>query len=72
MQTKPTLKWFIIIGVIIVIIGILLSFLSVAGIMLAWIGIFLIALSIIILLYLWLTERYLPQPSMDRVSPGKY
>ena len=68
MQTKPTLKWFILIGIIMVIIGILLSFLSIAGIVLAWIGIFLIALSVIILLYLWLTEKYLPQPSMDRVT----
>ncbi len=68
MNTKPTLKWFIVIGIIMIIIGILLSFMSFSGILLIWIGIFFIALSLIILLYLWLTERYLPQPSMNRVT----
>ncbi len=68
METKPTLKWFILIGIIIVIIGTLLSFFTVIGVLIAWIGILLILFSVVILLYLWLTERYLPQPSMDRVS----
>jgi hypothetical protein len=68
MDTKPTLKWFIIIGLIIVIFGVLLSFISVLGVIIAWIGFFLIGLSVIALIYLWLTERYLPQPTMDRVS----
>ncbi|MFX1564414.1 MAG: hypothetical protein ACFFCH_00320 [Promethearchaeota archaeon] len=68
METKPTLKWFIVIGIIIIIAGILLSFISFGGIVVIWIGLILIAFSLISLLYLWLTERYLLQPRMDPVS----
>lgn len=71
METKPTLKWFIVIGIIIVILGVLLSFVSVVGVVITWIGVLLIALSVIILLYLWFTEKLLPQPSMERVSLQK-
>jgi hypothetical protein len=66
LDTKPTLKWFIVIGIILIILGVVLSFISILGIILAWIGIFLMMLSVIALFYLWVTERYLPQPSMDR------
>jgi hypothetical protein len=38
------------------------------GVIVSWIGIALIALSFIILLYLWLTDKLLSQPSMDRVT----
>jgi len=68
MQTKSTLKWFIVIGIIIVILGFIISFVNLVGIIIAWIGILLIAFSIIVLFYLWFTERYLPQPTMDRVT----
>ncbi|MHA2406165.1 MAG: hypothetical protein ACXADB_07685 [Candidatus Hermodarchaeia archaeon] len=66
LDTKPTLKWFIVIGIIMIILGVLLSFVSIIGIILAWIGIFLTMLSVIALFYLWFTERYLPQPRMGR------
>ncbi len=62
MATKPTLKWFIIIGVVITIIGIILSFFVVGGLILFWIGLLLTAFSVIALLYLWLTDRFLAQP----------
>lgn len=65
--TKSTLKWFVIIGLVIVVIGVLLSFVTFAGIILIWLGFFLITISIIILLYLWLTDQYLPQPRTDPV-----
>ncbi len=65
-DTKPTLKWFIVIGIIMIILGVLLSLVNVIGLILAWIGIFLMGLSVIALFYLWATERYLPQPSMGR------
>ncbi len=68
MQTKPTLKWFIVIGIVILVIGILLSFVSIVGILIAWIGVLLVGFSVIALFYLWLTDKYLPQPSMERVT----
>jgi CHASE2 domain-containing sensor protein len=67
-QTRSTLKWFIVIGIILLVVGILVSFVSPLAIFIIWIGIALIALSFIILLYLWLTDKLLPQPSMDRVT----
>lgn len=67
-ESKSTLKWFIVIGIILVLLGVLVSFVSPFAIFVIWIGIALIALSFIILLYLWLTDKLLPQPSMDRVT----
>jgi hypothetical protein len=67
-QTRSTLKWFIVIGIILLVVGILVSFVSPLAIFIIWIGIALIALSFIILLYLWLTDKLLPQPSRDRVT----
>jgi hypothetical protein len=66
LDTKPTLKWFIVIGFIMIVLGVVLSFFSILGIILAWIGIFFMMLSVIALFYLWVTERYLPQPGMGR------
>ena len=66
LDTKPTLKWFIVIGIIMIVLGVVLSFFSIFGIILAWIGIFLMVLSVFALFYLWFTDRYLPQPSMGR------
>ncbi|MHA2427230.1 MAG: hypothetical protein ACXADB_04295 [Candidatus Hermodarchaeia archaeon] len=57
--TKPTLKWFAIIGLIIAIIGLFLSLFTVGGLILLFIGLLLLAFSLIALLYLWLTDRYL-------------
>lgn len=67
MTTKPTLKWFIIIGIIITIIGVILSFFVVGGLVLFWIGLLLTAFSLIALLYLWLTDRFLAQPQRHPV-----
>jgi membrane protein implicated in regulation of membrane protease activity len=62
MATKPTLKWFIVIGFVITIIGVVLSFFIVGGWVLFWLGLLLTAFSLIALLYLWLTERFLARP----------
>ncbi len=67
-ETRSTLKWFIVIGIILIVIGVLVSFVSPLAILIIWLGIALIALSFIILLYIWLTDKLLPQPSMDRVT----
>ncbi|MFX1319244.1 MAG: hypothetical protein ACFE9D_06860 [Promethearchaeota archaeon] len=67
-ETRSTLKWFIVIGIILIIVGVLVSFVSPFAIFIIWAGIALIALSFIILLYLWLTDKLLIQPSMDRVT----
>ena len=67
-ETRSTLKWFIVIGIILIVIGVLVSFVSPLAILIIWIGIALIALSFIILLYIWLTDKLLPQPSRDRVT----
>ena len=67
MATKPTLKWFIIIGIVITIIGVILSFFVVGGLVLFWVGLLLTAFSIIALIYLWLTERFLAQPQRHPV-----
>jgi len=68
MATKPTLKWFIIIGVVLSIIGIILSYFVVGGLVLFWIGLLLTAFSLIALIYLWLTERLLAKPQRHAVS----
>ncbi len=62
MSTRPTLMWFILIGFVVVIIGIILSFFFFGGILVFWIGVILVAFSIIALLYLWLTEAFLTKP----------
>lgn len=68
LATKPTLKWFVVIGVIIAVIGILLSFVTFGGILIFWVGLILISFSVIALVYLWLTERFLAQPRDERVT----
>jgi hypothetical protein len=70
MATRPTLKWFIIIGFVITIIGVVLSFFTVGGLVLFWIGLLLTAFSLIALLYLWLTDRFLAQPKRH-LSPRR-
>jgi hypothetical protein len=67
--TKPTLKWFVIIGLIITIIGVMLSFFSIIGVIVMWVGLLLMAFSFIALLYLWLAERYLTKP--ERHGPRR-
>jgi hypothetical protein len=70
MATKPTLKWFAIIGLIITIIGLVLSFFTFGGLLVFWIGILLMAFSLIALIYLWITDRFLAQPQRHPV-PGR-
>ena len=62
--THSTLKSFIIIGIIIGAIGtaIYLFFTPFIGTIVITLGIIIIAICTISLLYLWLTERILPQP----------
>ena len=67
MVTKSTLKWFAIIGLIITLIGVIISFFSFNGLIVVWIGLLLVAFSFIALLYLWLTDRYLAKPHRDRI-----
>lgn len=74
LATKSTLKWFIVIGIILVILGVIISFFAFGGLVVFWIGVTLIAFSAIALMYLWLTEKYLPGPQTDpvrRSSPMK-
>ena len=62
--THSTLKWFIIVGTIILSLGLLiyLFFSPFIGSIALFLGFSVIALSGISLLFLWLTERMLPQP----------
>ncbi|MFX0049917.1 MAG: hypothetical protein ACFFAJ_13525 [Candidatus Hodarchaeota archaeon] len=62
--TRPTLKWFIVIGIVIVIIGILIYeiLFPFIGFILFWLGFAIISLSLITLLFLWLSDRILPKP----------
>lgn len=67
LATKSTLKWFIVIGCIFVIIGVIISIFAFVGLIVFWIGLTLIAFSAIVLMYLWLIEKYLPGPQTDPV-----
>ncbi len=67
LATKSTLKWFIVIGVVLVILGVIISFFIFVGLVVFWIGVTFIAFSAIALIYLWLTEKYLPGPQTDPV-----
>ncbi|MFX0205088.1 MAG: hypothetical protein ACFFDT_03815 [Candidatus Hodarchaeota archaeon] len=62
--TLPSLKRFIIIGIAITIVGIFLLLLNLQliGTLLAWFGIMTSLISLISLLFLWLSNRILPQP----------
>ncbi len=62
--THATLKWFIVIGVILGVIGIVIYTVITPfiGSIVILLGFILIALCTISLLFLWLTERMLPQP----------
>jgi len=62
--THATLKWFIVIGLVIgaVGIGIYWIFTPFLGSILLLLGFILIALCSVSLIFLWLTERILPQP----------
>lgn len=67
LATKSTLKWFIVIGILLIVLGLIISFFAFGGIFVFWIGATFIAFSIIALLYLWLTDKYLPGPRTDPV-----
>ncbi|MFX0013836.1 MAG: hypothetical protein ACFFB2_03650 [Promethearchaeota archaeon] len=62
--TQPTLKWFSVIGIIIMILGLIVQgFLHpLIGLLFLLAGFIISALSIISLLYLWLSDRLLPHP----------
>ncbi|MHA1994167.1 MAG: hypothetical protein ACW97Z_06475 [Candidatus Hodarchaeales archaeon] len=62
--THATLKWFIIIGIIFgaIGIGIYWFFTPFIGSIVVLLGFILIALCTISLIFLWLSERILPQP----------
>ncbi|MFX1506461.1 MAG: hypothetical protein ACFFDC_10140 [Promethearchaeota archaeon] len=62
--TQSTLKWFGLIGIAIMVIGIIFQLFlqSFIGLLFLWGGITISALSLISLIYLWLSDRYLPQP----------
>ncbi|MFX1282778.1 MAG: hypothetical protein ACFFB5_03950 [Promethearchaeota archaeon] len=62
--TRPTLKWFILIGIGIMIIGLfIIMFISpFIGYLVLWAGIIIVTLSLIALLFLWFSDRILPQP----------
>ena len=62
--THSTLKWIIIIGTIILAVGLLIYwfFSPFIGSITLFLGFSITALSSISLLFLWLTERMLPQP----------
>lgn len=65
--TKSTLKWFVIIGVIIAIVGFVLSFFIFGGVMIFWVGVLLIGFAVVGLLYLWLTDKYLTKPQRHTI-----
>ena len=62
--TQSTLKWFIIIGIVAMIVGVVIQWLlhPLIGLIFLWGGITISALSLTSLLFLWLADRYLPQP----------
>ena len=62
--THSTLKWIIIIGMIIGVVGVLIYWFSIpfVGTIVFFLGFTTTALCTISLLFLWLTEKMLPQP----------
>ena len=62
--TRPTLKWFIVIGLIVAVFGIVFHWLNflLISVLLIWGGFSIIALSSLALIFLWLSERILPPP----------
>ena len=62
--TQSTLKWFSVIGIVIMIVGVIIQWFlhPLIGLLFLWGGITISALSLISLLFLWLADRYLPQP----------
>jgi len=63
--TRPTLKWFIVIGFVIAVIGGLVTWIvsPAIGIILLWLGLAIASISMVTLLFLWLSDRMLPHPS---------
>lgn len=63
-STRTTLKWFIVVGIIILVIGVFIQWIldSFIGLIFLWAGIVIIGLSLVSLLYLWLSNRILPHP----------